>query len=134
MTSNKKLRLSLERAIQNKFGPDQTTELLSFLEGVDAKPDLWTSRGIKSHLADVITEAQRGEPQLIKRSTDELPVLVISLGSVMENFQPRQQTSFWEYMRHDMKPVMPLSKLKELKALPLEKIDISTLSAQVAEA
>ncbi len=131
MTTDKKLRFLLEQAISSEFGPDLSAELLQLLDGVEPKEDLWTARGIKSNLAELITEAQQGEPQLIKRSIDELPVLVISLRSVVEHFQPRNQVSFWEHMRKGMRPVKPLPALKDL---PLESLTLPRHAARVAEA
>lgn len=119
MSTEKLLRRELEKAISTEFGPDLTEDVLQLLDGVEPKEVLWTARGIKSNLAEMISEAQHGELQLIKRASDELPVLVMSLRTAIEHFQPRRQVSFWEHMRAGMQPVRPLPGLEDLPLEPL---------------
>lgn len=125
MTDVKQFSIDVQRVIQDRFGEEKANHLLDVLKdivpmGTDDFFGVLNARKTKKELAGVLNKASEGKPQLIQRATDELPLILMSMESVMAvlNHEIQAQVSFWDRIESDL---LPIEQPLQLKARPRER-------------
>jgi hypothetical protein len=125
MTTDRTFISDLEKNLEATFSTEQLSALRPLLKEAETSGAVHTARGIKEQLAKVLDGAQRGTPQLIKRSTDELPALVISLGYIVDMIKPERVLNAWEELHGKVSSPYPIANLEPLPRGKSGYLDIS---------
>lgn len=125
--SHASLKRELNDGISKVFEKERLELVKRLVRALKVKPELYTARGIKANLAAMLDGAAQGEPQLIKRAGDELPMLVISLDSMADALlqELKPPMSFWDAIKDQLEPV---NAPFETSDAPLEAVEFPTLS------
>ncbi|WP_394687205.1 hypothetical protein [uncultured Xanthomonas sp.] len=120
MSEDNLFPFEVQKAIQERFGQKKAHHLLDVLsEIVSAKSQdyfgIHNARETKKELAGVLNQASAGKPQLIQRANDDLPLILMSMETVMAvlDHELSVPTSFWQEIENDLLPIDKPIKLKE---------------------
>lgn len=120
MSEDQLFSFEVQQVIQKRFGEKKAHHLLDVLNEIVVEDPqhhlgILNARRTKKELAGVLNEASSGKPQLIQRANDELPLIVMSMETVMAvlDHEIQAPTSFWEEIEKDLVPVDQPLKLKE---------------------
>jgi len=114
----------LAAALNREFDASQLGLLTRLLRDAQILPELQSARGIKANLANAMDYVQHGVPQLIRRASDRLPLLVISLESLAEAIpaEPAEPpVSLWASIHgHSAPTVVEAPMLRKFPSKPLK--------------
>ena len=125
MSDVKQFSIDVQRVIQDRFGEEKASHLLDVLKDIvpaDAGDffGVLNARKTKRELAGVLNKASEGKPQLIQRANDELPLILMSMESVMAvlDHEVQAPVSFWDSIGSEL---LPIEQSLKLKARPRER-------------
>jgi hypothetical protein len=120
VSEDKLFPFEVQQAIQERFGQKKAHHLLDVLNDVlsGRSQDYYgihNARKTKKELAVVLNQASAGRPQLIQRANDDLPLILMSMETVMAvlDHEISAPTSFWGKIESDLLPIDKPIKLKE---------------------
>ena len=121
----------IRKHIAEELTEEDAVHLLILVNEAAREHRIWSARGLKENLAQVLDGVISGRPQIIRRTNDTEPMVLISVKHLVEAFKPTKPFTLWDSIRQSFPS--DLSILPDVQAAPIDKRSLPSLSAQHAE-